>query len=165
MLQWFQVFNLYAYVFCRSSPTANSAAYTYLRQLPEITGERTSPVKAAYTRSPAFSRYCVTAAAPENSNNMSEIKTKATKSNISRDIWFSGKSNLTGANGGPSYYICEHIDNMHYFEDTKTFGPFCKFHKKPMAEVECGLDCPEFGYCASCGGFSAVRCQECDIIR
>lgn len=117
------------------------------------------------TRSPAFSRCCVTAAAPENSNNMSEIKTKATKSNISRDIWFSGKTNLTGANGGPSYYICEHIDNMHYFEDTKTFGPFCKFYKKPMAEVECGLDCPEFGYCASCGGFSAVRCQECDIIR
>ncbi len=101
----------------------------------------------------------------KNVNNMSEIKTKATTSNIGRDIWFSGKTNLVGENGGPSYYICEHIDNMHYFEETKTFGPFCKFNKKPMSEVECGLDCPEFGYCKSCGGFSAVRCQECDIIR
>ena len=96
---------------------------------------------------------------------MSEIKVKQTTSNIKKDIWFGGKTTLCGANGGPSYYICEHIDNTHYFEDTKTFGSFCKFNKKPMEEVECGLACPEFGYCNSCSGFSAVRCQECDIIR
>ena len=96
---------------------------------------------------------------------MSEIKTKQAASNINKDIWFSGKTTLCGENGKPSYYICEHIDNMHYFEDTKIFGPFCKFNQKPMDEVECGLSCPKFGYCNSCAGFSAVRCQECDIIR
>ena len=44
---------------------------------------------------------------------MSEIKTKPAASNINKDIWFSGKTTLCGANGKPSYYICEHIDNMH----------------------------------------------------
>ena len=96
---------------------------------------------------------------------MSEKKTKQTDSNISKDIWFGGKTTICGANGKPSFYICEYIDNMHYFEDTKVFGPFCKFYQKSMDEVECGLSCPQFGYCNSCAGFSAVRCQECDIIR
>ncbi|MGN1350733.1 MAG: hypothetical protein ACI4VM_07040 [Anaerovoracaceae bacterium] len=96
---------------------------------------------------------------------MSEIKTKEAESNLNRDIWFSGKSGLLGANGLPSYYICQHIDSMHYFEDSQTFGPYCRFHEKSMDEVTCGPECPEFGYCRTCSGFSAIRCQECDIIR
>lgn len=96
---------------------------------------------------------------------MSEIKTVKTDSNINKDFWFSSKTSLCGANGQPSYYICQNIDNSHYFADTKTFGSFCKFYKKPLEEVECSTACPEFGYCNTCAGFSAVRCQECDIIR
>jgi hypothetical protein len=96
---------------------------------------------------------------------MSDTKTKTASSNINRDIWFSGQSDVTGQNGKPSYYICEHIDNTHYFEDTQSFAPFCKFNSKPLNEVNCGLGCEEFGYCHTCKGFSAIRCQECDIIR
>lgn len=96
---------------------------------------------------------------------MSEIKTKKTATNIGKDIWFSGKSNLMGQNGKPSYYICENVDPMHFFEDTKTFGPFCKEKKLPMDQVTCDTGCDQFGYCRTCSGFSAIRCQECDIIR
>ena len=84
---------------------------------------------------------------------------------ISHDIWFNGSGDCMGENGKPSYYICQHMDKNHYFEERKGFGPFCKYNEKPLEEVECGLVCPEFGYCRTCSGFSAIRCQECDLIR
>jgi len=96
---------------------------------------------------------------------MSTISTKETKTNIGRDIWFCGASNLNGPNGKPCYYMCDQVDKLHHFTETNTYGQFCKFRQKPMSEVTCDENCEKFGYCDTCAGFSAIRCQECDIIR
>ena len=96
---------------------------------------------------------------------MEQKNIKTSDCNINNDQWFSGKTDYMGAHGKPSYYICQYTDKHHYFTDTKTFDAYCKWHKLPLAEVVCGPDCPEFGYCRTCSGFSAIRCAECDIIR
>lgn len=44
---------------------------------------------------------------------------------------------------------------------------FCKHKKIRIENVSefCNMDCEEYGRCRTCAGFSAVRCQDCDIPR
>lgn len=97
---------------------------------------------------------------------MSEIKTVQMTKNISHDIWFQGKSSKNDS-GAETYFICQYLDKTYYNKDTKEFYPFCK-HKNIRVDKSsdvCNMDCDQYGTCATCAGFSAVRCQECEVPR
>lgn len=64
-----------------------------------------------------------------------------------------------------SYFICQHLDTWHQNADTGEYETYCKYHQRPIGEEECNLDCDQFGYCATCAGFSAFNCQSCVIPR
>lgn len=89
---------------------------------------------------------------------MSEVKVER------KDSWFGGRS-AVGPNGGPDYFICMYLDDMHYDEETGEYGPYCKHNNVSMKDKVCSLDCDQYGYCRTCRGFSAIRCQDCDIPR
>ena len=97
---------------------------------------------------------------------MSETKFVRTQKNIGNDIWFQGKADKT-ASGAETYFICQYLERTHYDDVTKEFYTYCKYKKMRMdnpSEV-CNMSCDQYGKCATCGGFSAVRCQECEIPR
>ena len=91
------------------------------------------------------------------------------KYNQSQDIWFSG-AHITGPNGNACYYICQYFNKLHFVEkedqiDGKEFTTWCRFKDQFEDGSNCNLNCSEFGKCDTCGGFSAIRCSDCDIIR
>ncbi|MGI6205758.1 MAG: hypothetical protein ACOYJI_03880 [Anaerovoracaceae bacterium] len=91
-------------------------------------------------------------------------KKSVSKYNQSQDIWFGGE-HLEGPNGGACYFICQYFDKMHLAEGSRTFTKWCKFYDRAEDGSNCNMDCPQFGKCETCGGFSAVRCSDCDILR
>ncbi len=86
------------------------------------------------------------------------------KSSVENDIWFSGKYDIT-PNGGITYFVCQYFDKMHYNEERKEYETYCKYYEKPSDGSECNIECDQYGRCETCNGFSAVRCQECEIVR
>ena len=97
---------------------------------------------------------------------MSEIKTVQMKTNIGSDTWFGGKADKT-ASGADTYFICQYLDKNYRNYETKETYKFCK-HKQIRVDnisEHCNMDCDQYGRCATCGGFSAIRCQECEVPR
>ncbi len=88
------------------------------------------------------------------------------KHNVNHDVWHGGQS-IKLASGGSTYFICQELDKMHQDAETGEIYTYCR--KKGIrvdnpADV-CSLECDVFGRCETCNGFSAVRCQECEIPR
>lgn len=80
------------------------------------------------------------------------------------DLWHGGKFDIAPS-GNPTYFLCQFLDKTHYDEETKTFFSWCKHFRRPEDGSSCTMDCDQYGRCETCGGFSAVRCSECDIPR
>lgn len=70
-------------------------------------------------------------------------------------------------NKDDSYFVCEYRDDLHSVDGSDSdFIIYCKKHEHPLADKSaCGMDCPDYGYCDNCRGFSAVGCQVCVIPR
>ncbi len=88
------------------------------------------------------------------------------------DIWFSGNhtEGLTGPNGGVCFWLCQYYEKRHLLDrkDPVTgleFTTWCKKRDEFEDGSNCNESCDAFASCDTCGGFSAVRCGACDIIR
>lgn len=97
---------------------------------------------------------------------MSDIKIVNLDRSSRHDMWHRGEESIS-ASGAPIFFICEHLEKMHYDEEKEEYCKFCNYKNirvEDPAEV-CNMDCEEYGRCRTCAGFSAVRCQDCDIPR
>ena len=88
------------------------------------------------------------------------------------DIWFSGNhtEGLTGPNGGVCFWLCQYYEKKHLLDQKdpvtgSEFTTWCKFRNEFEDGSNCNESCEQFASCESCGGFSAVRCGACDMIR
>ena len=88
------------------------------------------------------------------------------------DMYFAGSymEGLTGPNGGICYWLCQYMDKRHFFESKEPGIPesvttWCKVRDEYEDGSHCNESCEHFASCETCGGFSAVRCGACDIIR
>lgn len=79
------------------------------------------------------------------------------------DHWHHGESELS-PNGLLTYYMCAHYDKLHWDEENG-YTTWCKHFDRFEDGSNCNMDCDQYGMCDTCGGFSAVRCAECDIPR
>ena len=88
------------------------------------------------------------------------------------DMYFAGNhmEGLTGPNGGICYWLCQYFDKRHYLDEKDPvtgleITTWCKFRDEYEDGSNCNESCDQFASCVTCGGFSAVRCGACDIIR
>ncbi len=97
---------------------------------------------------------------------MNDIKTVNLDRSSRHDLWHGGVQE-TSPSGRPVFFICEYLDKMHHDEETDEYYKFCKQKKIRVDNIAdvCNMDCEEYGKCDTCAGFSAVRCQDCDIPR
>ena len=97
---------------------------------------------------------------------MSKNKTVQMKKNIGHDIWFNGIANKNDS-GADNYFICQYLDRIYYNQDTKEFYTFCRHKEIRVDDIAavCNMDCDQYGACDTCAGFSAIRCQDCEIPR
>ena len=97
---------------------------------------------------------------------MSDIKIVNLDRSSRHDLQHGGEQD-TSASGAPIYFICEYLEKLHHDEETDEYYKFCKHKKIRIENVSefCNMDCEEYGRCRTCAGFSAVRCQDCDIPR
>ena len=97
---------------------------------------------------------------------MNDIKTVNLDRSSRHDLWHGGVQE-TSPSGRAVFFICEYLDKMHHDEETDEYYKFCKQKKIRVDNIPdvCNMDCEEYGKCDTCAGFSAVRCQDCDIPR
>lgn len=97
---------------------------------------------------------------------MSDIKTVNLDRSSRHDLWHGGQQSESSS-GKPIFFICEYLDKMHHDEETDEYYKFCKIKNIRVENIAdfCNMDCEEYGKCDTCAGFSAVRCQDCDIPR
>jgi hypothetical protein len=88
------------------------------------------------------------------------------------DMYFAGNhmEGLKGPNGGICYWLCQYMDKRHFVESKEPGRPmtvttWCKIRDEYEDGSHCNDSCEHFASCETCGGFSAVRCGACDIIR
>ncbi len=77
-----------------------------------------------------------------------------------KTVWMHGNDNDN------SYFICEFRKDDFKPEGYDEYVIWCtKFEKQLESKNSCNLDCPEYGYCETCRGFSAVGCEVCEVPR
>ena len=69
-----------------------------------------------------------------------------------------------------SYFVCEFREDRHKFSEAADgsidSGMYCKkFDKRLESKDDCDINCPVYGHCNVCRGFSAVGCGVCEIPR
>ena len=88
------------------------------------------------------------------------------------DMYFAGNhmEGLKEPNGGICYWLCQYMDKRHFVESKEPGAPmtvttWCKIRDEYEDGSHCNDSCEHFASCETCGGFSAVRCGACDVIR
>lgn len=100
---------------------------------------------------------------------MTMTKDEINKYNQKTDIWHGGQ-HILGPHGDPCYWICQYFDKMHSVKNSgivsdREYITWCKYRDEPEDGSGCTAECPMYGRCETCAGFSAVRCSDCDVIQ